>query len=167
MFGKIITMHFAVFMVLTFRPQDSSCQVKDQEADSVKQSKNTSCIYKLEKLRGHEVDLNVYFIATGMYNLDDYYRIRVMFLLSEIYFSVGIEYIKPAEDEIEDPEIVDRVFINGFEIGDQCDIPLGRLVSLKFIEWTSWNEFILDENGYRFRMKYLPGGQIEIAPLTR
>jgi hypothetical protein len=166
MFGKITTMHLAVFMVLAFWPQISWCQVKVLEADSVKQSKNTSCIYNPEKLNGHAVDLNVYFMATGMYNVDNYYSIRVMFLLSEIYFSVGIEYIKPAEDEMGDPEIVDRIFINGFEIGDQCDIPLGRLVSLKFIEWTSWNEFILDENGYRFRIKYLPEGQVVITAMT-
>ena len=90
-------------------------------------------------------------------------RIRVGFLLSEIYFGIAVD-----ESALRGPECGNIRWVQtrgfaGFEVARQLGLDYERLTDLQFVDWSAWNRFTLREGSVEFEVEVQPNGSINVA----
>ena len=86
---------------------------------------------------------------------------RVYFIVNEIYYSLLIEELEYSGVEGSNIKTTNTYFITGFEIGEKV-LKLHRLTNLKFVEWKSWDSFIIKESDTHLKIRLKPNGKITV-----
>jgi len=89
---------------------------------------------------------------------------RVYFLVYEIYYSLLIEEMEYSGVEGSKIKSVNTYFITGFEIGTKA-LKYNRLTDLHFVNWDSWNTFIVKESDTKLKIRIKPQGKFSVEKL--
>ena len=75
-----------------------------------------------------------------------------------------VELIRAAWKEGDELKLMDRYYYTGFDLADGI-LRMGNLTNLTFVEWSSFNEFILAEGVRQFSVRIDSGGTVTIRRL--
>jgi hypothetical protein len=105
------------------------------------------------------ISLEVDFLTTGPRDSGTR-ALRVIFLVSEVYYSLAIEDVAYGLTEGDADTISHSYYLNGIDIASAAG--QSSLTALNFRRWIKWNEFELEDNGTVFRIRYTPARKFEV-----
>ncbi len=105
------------------------------------------------------IPLEVIFITTGPRD-SGVRALRVIFLVSEVYYSLAIEDVAYGFIEGDDDKITNSYFLDGDNIASIAK--RSSLTATNFRRWINWNEFELEDNGTVFRLRYTTERKFEV-----
>jgi hypothetical protein len=129
---------------------------------------------KLEKAMG---DVNCVYMTRGpleypevddsQTEADECYAkaLRVSFLVYEVYYSIAVEEMEYKDVECMDIKVLSSYFLSGFELGDS--LSLGSLTWVQFIEWRTWDSFVISEQYDKILLSYKGNGNFEVELLEK
>lgn len=86
--------------------------------------------------------------------------LRVTLLVYEVYYRIAVEEISYGLTEGDPNVVVGSYFLNGFDVAPH--IGQQKLTWLRSVRWHGWNDFELQEQDLRFRVRYRGAGRFEI-----